>query len=1421
MAWSKRTQRRVLLIVAIMIVLAGGVIAARLLLDWRRARAFDQARASGLAAFEQGDHPTCLEVLGPLVGRSPDDLELVRAVAVSRLRIEEPDGGHLPRAAVLFQRVVELDPDDLEARKELLRVYPRLGFLRETLDMADSILESNAEEAEALEARVQILAALGRWTEAADACARLVDRDPGSARWKRLQVSTALASGLEPAEVVELAQAWPKGPIDDGLDDLVLAALFSLAGEPGQASVLVDAAIERGAANGSRLESMLSMLADLGRGAEAERLIRKFASRGDLDDVDFASLAGRWGFATGRGDFLLELVDGLPAGSESRVELVVPLAMLSIDLDSASRDRWLDELERCSPTRTETVRSRDAILAARRILAKRDLDAFKSLRSVALARQSTVIEKLAAARAALAIGDPISANRLSRLAEQQEQTFLGSLMLMESTLRRGELIEAIDVVLEAIVRYPDRLEYAIALVTIWSDARPLPRAVGERILATVGTSSPLDLALRVVDLVGINSATATSLAAAAINQRRPDVLEDVVVALLAIEPPPTEVMLNIRRRISDISPILAERLGSRLLEAAPTNPRVAVISVDSTGSDEERVEALRGALSLESDDAAARIEAWATLVDELGGVSGPAFRQVAAEALVATPRELAMVSRILYDPRTWEDRDLSRQVIDRLGELRGEDSVDLLLAKASWLLRFDRDNKEERLKAISRLNTELLSSPDSYSIGATLLRLMIADSTTDPQSAIRLGRRLLSDRPESAELYPLVIDLMQAQGMLAEADRLLREFEAIDLDGQVSSRQRAASSLRQGNLDDLVRSLTTLADRSGQGRDSLALGRARIAVGDLVGAEQAYRAALADESVRAEALLRLGPVMQRLGRLSEFEAMLADSNSGLSELQRALAIAEVQLAAGDASSAVTGLQERAPMLGDESLFWRGVSVAMLSAGDRGGAAEAAIKGLRLDPQSDDLVSILITGALEEPAIIGRLTDSAAEGSLPAAVTESLRVLRTARDDASRLVPDSDDLRVARELCSRYGDSLGAWRVAVALHQIAGQPSEAMALAVAASRRFPESPDPVQWQVFAASSSGDLEKATALCVDWRRLRFPDVRPVDEAQAALELARDRPEAALVLLNRHRDLIVAEGSTRPGPYRALVASLILSGQVREAARLEQTNLGRSEASATTWAEISAMAPYERGLEAMSILEAASATDAGARARMVGRWVSFHERHPNGRALDRARALLPRGILSPVDYDSRIAVIARSDVERASEDADSAVRSLRSVIDSYPADVQRRAVTIGTLSGQPQLELFREIEPLIYARNNLAMLLVQQDTSLDDALELVEQCLEVLPGNSGLRDTHALVLLAIGRFADAERSAVMAIGADPRNPSVLLTGAEILAATGRSEDSRVLLRRVRDIVAQEPWPSRQVEDRLRRVASAIDSQP
>jgi tetratricopeptide (TPR) repeat protein len=220
-----------------------------------------------------------------------------------------------------------------------------------------------------------------------------------------------------------------------------------------------------------------------------------------------------------------------------------------------------------------------------------------------------------------------------------------------------------------------------------------------------------------------------------------------------------------------------------------------------------------------------------------------------------------------------------------------------------------------------------------------------------------------------------------------------------------------------------------------------------------------------------------------------------------------------------------------------------------------------------------------------------------------------------------------------------------------------------------------------------------------------------------------------------------------------------------------------------------------------------------------MIGRWVAFHARHPEGRAIDRARALLPRNLGEPRDYDSRIAIVARADIERALGDVAAAVRSLRSVLDSFSPDVQSRAAAIGTLTGQAQQDLFREIEPLLYARNNLSMLLLEQGTSLDEALGLVEQCLAIIPGSPELRDTHAQVLLKLGRVSEAEQSSVFAIQRLPTNASVILTGCEILLASGRVEDSRLLVQRVREILAREPWPSREVEDRLRRVASQIDS--
>lgn len=1421
MPLSKRTRRRLILLGAIVLVLAGSVIGAKAVLDWRRAQSLESARAEGFEAHERGDHATVLARLGPLIRQSPDDLELVRAVAFARVRLVEPDGGHLASAAVLLQKVVELDAQDLEARRELLQIYPRLGFLRETLDTADAILEAAPRDPDAVEARVQVLAAMGRWSEASEEATALVAADPNSEKWKQLQISTALASGAPVEEVVEIAKAWPKSDFEDGLDDLVLAALLAVAGEAQSSADLASVAVDRGAGSGDRLAAMLSMLEDLGRAGDADRLIRQYAAQGDLGDPAFAVIASSWALAAGRVDFLEEALGKVPPGSEAYSEYLISMAMLSLGSDAPDRIRWVEALRSSTPLRGESVRAREAILAAADASVRVDPSMLDRLFDRARGVDATVPELLSAAFAAISVGDGHAAKRFAERAESISSTMMGGLLLVDARVRLGEMVGAVEAAVSLVGRHPARIEPSLMLVTVWSDAGMLPSDTLERIRRVTQTSQPLQLADRIVESVGMIPPIANAYVAAGIAGRRPDLLEDAVVTLVAANPAPIDAMLQVHERIAVLAPNLAGVLRERLREAAPADPRVIAISIDGDATGSSAIVRLRESLPLGDADPVVRGQAWMALLSRTEGLDDLEFRTLAGEALEAAPTNFLLASRVLYDPRTWRDPEFSRTLVDRVKRLRGEDSPEHVIAEANWLLLHAPEDARARTEAIAALNNQYLSDPESFVVGATLLRLMIADSGGDPQSAIRLGRQLIAARRDAIEMYPIVISLMQSQGMLGEAEKLLAEFEAIDREGGASARQRVLANFQQGNFDELVRSLVKLSSASGEASDLLTLGMASEANGDLARAEAAYRQALDDDKTAAEALVRLGTVLRRMGKLDEFEAILAARGGSLTEVQREIAMAEIMYSGGDFRGAVAKLQDLAARQGGDPAVWLALALASSAAGDLKTAGDAAVRGLLVDAASVELQSLAMAAALEDAGWAESAVLSADRaGRLPASLVEGVRLLRAARASNGRLAPDANQLRAARELCSRFGDSINVWRVAAAMHQAAGQSAESKSIASAAARRFPDAPDPVEWQVIAASSLGDLDQASSLCIEWRRLSFPEVRRVDETQAAIELARNRPDAALPLLLRHRDLLVQDAATRPGPYRALIASLMMTGKVREAAELERANLAASEESRGTWSQIAAMAPYDRGLEAMSILEAATPSDPVSRAQLIGRWVAFHERHPSGRGLERARSLLPRSMPAPSDPPSRLATVARSDIERVGGDLAAARASLQSVISSYPANFQERAKTVGALSGPDQLALFREIEPLLYARNNLAMLMVEEDRSLDEALALVEQCIEILPGNPDLRDTEAQVLLKLGRLSEAEQSSVMAIRAYPRNPSVLLTGAEILAASGRMEDAKQVLQRIRDIVSQEPWPSRQVEDRLRRVAVVVDSQ-
>jgi len=355
-------------------------------------------------------------------------------------------------------------------------------------------------------------------------------------------------------------------------------------------------------------------------------------------------------------------------------------------------------------------------------------------------------------------------------------------------------------------------------------------------------------------------------------------------------------------------------------------------------------------------------------------------------------------------------------------------------------------------------------------------------------------------------------------------------------------------------------------------------------------------------------------------------------------------------------------------------------------------------------------------------------------------------------------------------------------------------------------------------VRVASSLGQLEEAIAACRAWRALSFPNIRRVDETRAALELARGRGDVAATVLAPHRDEIVAARTDRPGPYRALLASMLMTGDVRGARRLEGDRLSNGAAERATWARLAARSPYRAGLEAMSLLEAATPPDPTSRVILVGQWLDFHRRHPDGEGLNRARQLVPAAAPPPRDRQSRLQNLAKADIARAVGDTRTQIDILRVVIDSFEPGVFGE---IAELPADRRASRLFDVEPLLIAKNNLAMALLEQRRDLEEAERLVAECLELLPGQAELRDTHAQILLKLGRMSEAERSSAIALQGDIDDPAILATAAEILGSTGRFEESRLVLQRVRDAMRSDPWPDRELEARIDGVEAMVSGVP
>src|SRR3954468_15780485 len=153
MSLRATTVRRLGILLAGALVLVSIFAGLYLRNEHRKAAKLAEARAAGLAAFKAGDYQTALDELKTYTWRVRNDNEALYAYAVSRSRIETPNGAHIKEGINALATLLQQDPTNLDAEHRLLELYMQIFRNNDAVELADTILADHPDDRPALHSK--------------------------------------------------------------------------------------------------------------------------------------------------------------------------------------------------------------------------------------------------------------------------------------------------------------------------------------------------------------------------------------------------------------------------------------------------------------------------------------------------------------------------------------------------------------------------------------------------------------------------------------------------------------------------------------------------------------------------------------------------------------------------------------------------------------------------------------------------------------------------------------------------------------------------------------------------------------------------------------------------------------------------------------------------------------------------------------------------------------------------------------------------------------------------------------------------------------------------------------------------------------------------------------------------------------------
>lgn len=1390
MAMRVKTRRRLLVLLAVVMVAglaAGGLYGLR---RWRLEAELLRSREAGLEALNKHDYPTALHQVGRYVQRHPQDAATLFAYAEAREKTPLQNGQHLLQAAQFYSRVLGLQPQYPEARHRLLELHLLMGHNTEAMETADTILASDSKDVAALRAKTVVLVRQRKFGEALAVAKQRNSLAPEDIQFQLLTLETMRKAGLDQAKLLAYARDQQQAHPGDGRGELLQAVACLMGGDRAAGQEWLRKASARELREAELVLLTAELLDRCGMFPEAAKVLEQGAAAGD--EKLTRQLMLRWWQCERWQDIAKYMgrQHGAALAADSELTAIYAVALLQLGNREAA-EPLLNGL---------AARPDDAVAAAwyKLIPAMYGKELPTPPRRLQICQEAVSLVPASdafgnfLAQAYAGMGEKVLALELWRKTATSAPAWSRPLIEMSHCLlEMGRIEDALGAAQEARRRDPENSEAAIVLAQ--AQARALQGA---------------DAASRGKYLQSLDALERKGTPVAELAPLRFEVLaragsrEEALEALnraLELDSPVAQesllVMAAISRRLGWGQEQKCYEVARRRYGQTPDLAYAQALDLQQQGRSAKGLEML---LQAKAEGAANHALEWQLAEARYRELIGDGQAKAIWIALADREPESPLAQWQVFAAKSLAgERELRDRILKRLESQIGPLGLTCRIARAQWLLEGKPD--EQQIAQAAALLAEVTRTVPAYAEVREQLAACM-EQLNNPNGAIEQLAIAVEAAPTHHEATLRLARLLQRKGEIERARTYLdRVLQARELSRRAV--MQAAGLLTDfGEPQRAIQLLETVRQGSPSSREvDLMLAGAYRQQGDAAKTEALLIELLKEPDLPAVRLAL--DFYLSLGREQDAAKVLTLLDGLADQDQAQVTRGDFWIRTGKADRALQAYQSAVAASSSNSLAWRALVLYHLNQGQVNEAlrvAEQAAAKLPAEPMFKLLLqrreSLVELGQDETlRPLVAAFVRSPSDSSC---VAEAMGILGRARKAGESPLATAAQIR---PIADRNPQLLPLQMVLTRLYLSAGRLEDAATVATRTMQVLPRAAEPARTASMALAASGRWDELLAVARRWRAYAPEQAISADVLIASAHIGMGQPRQALSQLEPY--LPAAQQS--PEQYAQVLtiwaeAKLLLGQPDQVAEKLR---------------------PWARDGAAWRGRWMGLANYRGVDQSLAARWL--HE----------IAALVPADALEEQIHLAQAwqQLYRRSGQQEYQQITRQLIVQLRQRVADHAAGVTggQLQTVAGLCQGEGELQaaeaLYRAAlqkdKELVIAMNNLAMLLARRDGDLAEAAKLAADAVQTRPEIAAFQDTLGYVQAKRGQLEQALESLGKAVELEPGNCTYRINLAWTLLEHGQREKALTELNQVETYQPGSLHLNQEVSSRLQLLRTRLAS--